>query len=208
MATNFNDVFQGKRTIIVGPAACLLKDCEKIDVDSFDIVCRLNSHYKMCNKYGDNIGKRTDVLYHAFESFQYNSTDITLWNNSNIILVSRDANPVKLKRLKKMGCEKYIDNIPFKMLQKYKKELQSNPNTGILAIFHALAFKASEVHAVGFDFYQTLYQTKNDNNLRHKIIENKVGNHNPRRQLEQFKRVMRNCKNFYPIGKMKELMKK
>lgn len=207
MATDFNDVFQGKRVVVVGPAGCLFNDCKNIDVDSFDIVSRINGHYKMCKKHGNIIGKRTDVLYHAFESFQYDTNDIQTWNNTDTILVSRDANPVKLKRVKTMGYNKYIDNIPFKMLQKYRKELQSNPSTGVLAIFHALSFKASEVYAVGFDFYQTLYQTKNDNNLRYKIIENKIGNHNPRRQLEQFKRVMENCKNFHPIGKLKDLMK-
>jgi hypothetical protein len=207
MPTDFSKVFEGKTAIVVGPAGCLLNDCQKLDVDSFDIVCRLNGHHRMCKKHGDIIGTRTDILYHAFEGFQYSADDVKEWVDSGLILVARNPQVNKLARVRKLGFDRYIDNIPSTMITKYKRELKCNPSTGVLAIFHALHFGASEVHAVGFDFYQTLYQTQKNEATRRKILNNKVGNHHPRKQLIEFKRVMKTCKNFFPHGKMKELMK-
>lgn len=204
---DFYDVFKGKKVIVVGPSGSLLNDCKNIDVDSYDVVCRLNSHYRMIEKHGNVIGKRLDVLFHALQPYQISEKEVKSWNNMNFHLVARIANPVYLQKVKNFGYNKKVYNIPSKLLSETRRKMKCNPSTGVLAILDAFHYEAKEVHAIGFDFYQTLYQTKKDESFRKKILDNRIGNHNPRKQLAEFKKLMRGNESFFPHGKLKELMK-
>lgn len=199
-------VFKDKRIIIVGPAACLSEDCKNIDIDSFDVVCRLNTHHRM--RFNNPIvGKRLDVLFHALEKFQYDKKEVEYWENNNFSLISRVHHPIRYNIIKKLGYTKKIYHIPTPILVNCRKILECNPNTGVMSIYHALHYEASEVHAIGFDFYQTLYLTKKDEKFRKEVLDNKIGNHDPKKQLKLFKKAIKEVPNFYPHGKLKELLK-
>ena len=57
-------LLDGKNVIIVGPSSNVLSDCSGIDVDSYDIVVRVNSHQEHLKKHKE-MGKRTDISYHC-----------------------------------------------------------------------------------------------------------------------------------------------
>jgi len=204
------ELVKDKRVIIIGPGATVKDDCSSIDVDSYDLVCRLNVHWRLHDGDHKVLGKRTDIIYHCLNENQYTSADLKFWMDNNIKMVSRAdidyLGPVRkvVTFIKRNENVKYVPEIvPYEFYLDYKTKLGCNPSTGTLAIFHLLSMPLKSLSVAGFDFYQSLYLYRTDDkflSIVHKM------DHNPKKQLESFKREIAGFDKFIPIGALEKLL--
>lgn len=200
------DIVKDRDVIVVGPAGCLIEDCRGVNVDGYDVVCRLNDHWRMDTDGA--AGYRTDIIYHCLGPSQYDTDDIVSWKEKGIHVVYRD-NLTKIvleiweRRNGAIGFDVDNSSAFFKELR-YKMGL--NPSTGVMAILHILDLGAKSVSCIGFDFYNTLYADREDDFLRSHIINGYVGNHHPKTQFVKFAEMIRSEERFIPIGTLKGML--
>lgn len=213
-----NTYVRNKNVIIVGPAACLLDDAKLVDIGSYDIVCKLNDHWRVQPENFELLTRRTDLIVHCMGTNQYSVADLRLWKSRNIKVLSTidfkhpgmaAHDKTQKFRLTNQGVGLKLDFIPHRYKLDYQKVLKTNPSTGVMAILYLLDSGAKSVTTVGFDFYDTLYHDYKNENLLKNIQDNKVGNHNPNTQIVNFKKYVKKYGvRFKPVGKLKEKLSK
>jgi len=216
---NVEELVKGKNVILAGPSGNLKEDCKDIKVDEYDVVVRLNKHWKIKKTDQTVLGRRTDILYHCMNIDQYNESDIKIWKEKNIYLVFRNdfrvnnRHHIKWKEWQKRNRKVNFDNFSFndgELFFKYKKEIGCNPSTGVLCMFYLLSFELESLSVVGFDFYKTLYTSSNiegrEGQLLTKIQKGLIGDHKPDMQLEYIKKVRKNYPKLKPLGMFKKLL--
>ena len=214
-------LLEDKNVILIGPAKCVETDLIGIDVDSYDLVVRLNWHWKVPESLKSLLGSRTDIIYHCFDIDQYSEDDIIYWEKNKTVVIARNDLKYMVKH-KKDKLFPLIDKYKFKIysvenkvLKNLTNRLNSNPNTGVLAIHHLLTNGVKSVSCVGFDFYQSSYLIKEASNITLRQYINSANflndvlnnsNHNPQKQFFKFSKFIKNEPRFIPIGKLKELL--
>ena len=63
MKTSFKSILNGKTVAIVGPAQYMTGLGLGKEIDSFDVVVRLNRSCESIRNYSKDIGSKTDILY-------------------------------------------------------------------------------------------------------------------------------------------------
>ena len=63
--SKYSNFIEGKNVAIVGPASYLLDLNIGDYIDSFDIVLRINRGLELIPAYSQQLGTRTDILYHC-----------------------------------------------------------------------------------------------------------------------------------------------
>ena len=86
----YSEYVADKDVIVIGPAACVADDCDGIDVDSYDLICRLNWHWRVPKDMTRVLGSRTDILYHCFNGEQFSEADIGIWKERRFRVVARN----------------------------------------------------------------------------------------------------------------------
>jgi hypothetical protein len=210
MASRFDKFFFNKSVILVGPSEYVAKDCELIDVDSYDIVVRLNCHWR---KIGGNLGNRTDVICHCLNKNQISGADIVRMKDDKIKLLLRNdfdfvTDKRKIKHFNTLNKDigfKDMESIPNEFFCNLKKQVGTNPSTGVLCIMYLLSRSVKALDVVGFDFYRTLYYTKKDERFRNMIAKGAVG-HNIEKQLSFMKGVFKATPNLRAVGYLKTVL--
>ena len=205
---------ENKKVIIVGPGSTVKDDCKDLNVDGFDLICRLNKHWRL--QKGDHavLGHRTDILYHCMNQNQYCRKDVQFWKANDYRVVSRvDIDKLKSHaksrhfRQLNVGINLPLDLVPNTFFNKCKADLGCNPSTGILTILHLLSMPVESVTVVGFDFYQSLYLYRTDEKWREVIHRM---DHDPKKQAITFKKVIAEnptmSERFIPVGALKTVM--
>ena len=166
-------LINGKVVSLVGPAAYMENSGYGEEIESSDVVIRLNRGIESCKKYPKDLGTRTDILYSCLIEKPANAGKI---------------DPKKLAEEKvKMVCAppfsdstgrtypKFIDTfhelvnietvqtlmntqIPPRLISSELNDflwehIRCKPNTGFLAIYDLLAFKPKVLKIYGFSFY-------------------------------------------------------
>ena len=213
MENNLQTYYSNKNILLIGPSAHVLDDCKSIKVDSYDIICRLNNHWRY--ETGDHkyVGTRTDVIYHCLNTDMYNKNDLEFIKNKNIRFITRNEiektkeNPKIISFLKtneSVGLK--YDCIKKSFFDKLSKDIGCNPNTGCLVIMHLLSFPIKSLTVAGFDFYETLYLHKDNKKHLENIQNNKISGHNPQKQKAYIKNVCKTDPRFIPIGRLKDIL--
>jgi hypothetical protein len=202
-----------KNVIIVGPAGCVKEDCEGIDIDSYDLVCRINWHWKDFTIEDKYLGQRTDILYHCMNLAQYNAKDVALWKEQGIYLVSPyDVSDTTDTRKRGATFQERNEGVGLEFINaseywlKMNKQFDCFLNTGTLAIVHLLSLPVKTVTVVGFDFYETHYWRDPNEAARERISTHPI--HNVKLQLENFKKHVAGIDTFIPKGRLKAIMSK
>jgi hypothetical protein len=183
----YAEYLKNKKVIIVGPGDLLLNAGLGSKIDNYDIVVRLNNSYPInCNnsKYHNDIGKRTDILYHTgaintvlhqeanrnktgrIELLQKDNLKWFVSKRDPIYGSTRDKNFlgsfIKINNLynKKYKPQNKIKIVP--VWDKFLFELQkvlgnTDPNMSTLAVSHLLTFQIKKLEIVGCDFYSGGY---------------------------------------------------
>lgn len=163
--TEIQEFCRGKRICLLGNANSILD--EKKDIDSFDIICRMNRGTPQGKE--EFIGRRTDI---HFLSTNMSGAHIKLSFNPRFVVwmtvCNRLASPWTLRSA--------IQN-PQKDWQELYEQLNINPTTGLLAlsfILKRIDFESLTIY--GFDFFatKTWYNTKIDSGQKHSGKKEKI----------------------------------
>ena len=163
--TKIKKFCKGKNICVLGNADHMLH--RKRDIDSFDIVCRMNRGKPQGKE--QFLGKRTDILFLSTGLSRKSmelayGLPLTVW----MTVCHRLAHPWVLRN--------GIQN-PLEDWYELKDKLTTKPSTGLMAINFILKhIDFKKLTIFGFDFFTTKswYNTKPDSGLKHRGEEEKV----------------------------------
>jgi hypothetical protein len=167
---SYEKAIKGKNIALVGPGSNLIGKRYGELVDSHDVVVRTNRGCELIEKYFEDIGTRTDVLYSCLIEQNENAG---YWDENVIVdkykvkhlcttpnmtmegiavkTVLHDmVNRKKYERMKKIIPCRIIDHNFF---TKIALEISCRPTTGYIAIYDILRHEPSNLSIFGFDFY-------------------------------------------------------
>ncbi len=169
--TDYFQFIKDKRVILVGPAGYMVGSGMGKEIDSYDVIIRMNLSCPVAEELKPDIGSRTDALYHlVLRRHQLNARpDLFKWHTRDEIR-SWKADGVKWVVLKLSRTNPEVkrfmpvigDIIPWTTIKKsdldhVKRKANTGPNMGPVAMYHILAAGAKSLHVVGCDFHQTGY---------------------------------------------------
>lgn len=153
----YSDYLKNKRVVIVAPGG-YLKGLKKGDeIDSYDIVVRINTALPIPKEDIEDIGNKTDILYNCLNKGAHNGGIID-FNNFNIEWISCPY--PKIYPFRKDIENFHIENkskFKFHLIEKefyidIETKMGTRPNTGIGAILDLLQFPLKELYLTGFTF--------------------------------------------------------
>lgn len=167
---NYHDIqqkykryFQNKRVSIVGPASYIDEIKQSDLVDSYDDVVRFIRFIPVPERLAKNIGSKTNFIVSSLcgdrgiinNSFIRNSIDI-IKKHGGRILATHPAGYFHTIN-ETLNYFKNNDDFEIIIIEKgkfdpFKKELGSNPTTGIAAINFLLSYDIKELYVTGFTF--------------------------------------------------------
>lgn len=181
----YKEYLRNKKVIIVGPSDLLIDSKLGEKIDNYDIIVRLNNHYPInpinmnYEKIHEDIGNRTDILYHtgaimrtlkwAANDFKTGRIKLLRRDGVKWIVAKRDPvyGTIKEKRaLNRFAVlnKKYVETQQENgitlttVFNTFIKDLRSKinytePNMSTIAIMHILEAKIKQLEIVGCDFY-------------------------------------------------------
>jgi hypoxanthine phosphoribosyltransferase len=161
----FFNYIKGKRVIIVGPASYLQGKGRGMEIDSYDVVIRVNHAIPI--DYPADYGTRTDVLYHAMtitalnkEPHRATQLQFKAWEAADIkwFVSALDEDKPLVRKLTPFLNSVYFKwtTVPEMFYDQVKESIGVKlPSTGVLAIAHLLESEAESLTIVGFDFYNS-----------------------------------------------------
>jgi hypothetical protein len=168
---DYRKMVSGKSVAIVGPAMYMMNSGHGDEIDSHDIVVRINRGLESTLLYPSDIGKRTDIYYSCLiERAQQTGkldpdTIINTYGINHIVApphsdIKGISNSMRfhdlvdentLRNLHMSGISIYmIDNIFHTDLA---IKVNCKPNTGFLAIYDLLSTDLKSLSIYGFSFY-------------------------------------------------------
>lgn len=179
----YSEYLKNKNVIVVGPSNSLCDRKLGKKIDSKDAIVRLNNSYPIIKKYHDDIGSRTDILYHtaaintclkiAANRLRKGRIQVLQDDNLKWFISKRDPNITKKDKrfldsfmtINDEFNEKYKPKNEINVNSVFKwflKDLQlilekTEPNMSTVAICHLLTFDIKSLEIVGCDFYNTGY---------------------------------------------------
>lgn len=163
------NVLANKRVILIGPANTVSDDLQGLDVDTFDIIVRLNNGIQLARENPALLGSRTDILIHNMnETGPRSAGEIP----ASLLLLHRVRYCVfphwgfkgsKARFFKKRAELASLPQIetavfPRAFCEKVRRDLGDHqPTIGTSAILFLLTCKVKELQIQGFTFFQTAY---------------------------------------------------
>jgi len=167
---SLKELIKDKRVALVGPAAYMENSGLGSEIDSHDIVVRINRGIESISIHQVDIGKNTDVLYSCLIeraqqagildvnqlSDHYKIRHIVTPPNSDMQGISYKTDLHSLVDRNKI--KKIKDVIPVTIVDHnfhtdLAKKVNCKPNTGFLAIYDLLSMMPDQLSIYGFSFY-------------------------------------------------------
>lgn len=170
MADVFTDLIKGKSVAIVGPALYMKNlECGS-EIESHDIVVRINRSIETTQFYENNVGKRTDILYSCLIEKAANAGKLNVDELKNDFGVQLICAPPKSSMegisyetafhdmVNIENVKKIMRHIPIRIVDhgfhtELAKNVMCRPNTGFLAIYDLLRCMPKKLSIYGFSFY-------------------------------------------------------
>ena len=166
----YKKAIEGKTVALVGPAKYMQGTNYGKEIDSHEVVVRINRGIESISQYPDDIGRKTDIYYSCLiERAQqtgkldalelknrYGIKAIVAPPSSDFKGVSKQTAWHELVDLKKV--HEISHTIPVRLIDNdfhtdLAKKVQCKPNTGFLAIYDLLSFNPKKLSIYGFSFY-------------------------------------------------------
>jgi len=177
MTTLPQDMFAGKRVIIVGPAETVIDDLRNVRVDDYDVIVRMNNGLFLADGDPERLGSRTDVLFHNLTETGPRGTmpippDALLSRGVKTCIFphwsfkgSKARVYRKRDELKDSGVDLRVP--PVRFCSRLRHDLDGfQPTVGTSAIIYFLGCPLAELAIHGFTFFQTVYQAGYNDTVR------------------------------------------
>lgn len=202
--------FSNKRIAIIGPAGSTIGTGNGGYIDDFDLIIRINKSVLLIdsNNHENDIGKRTDVLFHSFYENNYSGggpLNFEVYNRQGIKYVINPDGSFKGLRnsfnfYKKYIAREYTFILPRNIDRDIKVLLQGHkPTTGFSALYYLITSNFSELYIAGFTFFKTAYLPGYRDEMREANKVNQyikqAGLHDPDREYYVFKQLLIENKN-------------
>ena len=168
----------GKKVILVGPATYMMGSNLGKEIDSYDVIVRMNLSCPVPENLHKDIGSRTDVLYHIMIRKQHvkrvpgsfnlhDKSEVLNWKKDGLkwLVLKNDLLSLERRGGDIMGfMEAVKDRVDWTNVSGYKYRkltslTRSAPNMGTIAIYHLLMSNLKSLRVVGCDFHTTGYYT-------------------------------------------------
>ena len=222
----FNSYLKNKTVALVGPASYLSDFELGNEINSKDIIIRINRGMELVDDNKKHIGNRTDILYNCLIENPDNGGIINIkklkdanvkwictipYSSSDGKKTSRFLHPsVNLFKIFQIYFKFNFHIYNYKSYSLLNKKISSRANTGFAAIFDLLEFDLKELYITGFSFYlDSFFKGYKSGCKRNEEVFSqecfKSRRHNQKKQWEYLKNNMDNKKlTFDPI--LKEIL--
>ncbi|TVQ65394.1 MAG: hypothetical protein EA360_09690 [Balneolaceae bacterium] len=213
LSKDINQIFDGKRVAIIGPADSAMLEENGDYIDRFDLIIRLNKGYQLVEIEGNDsfIGSRTDVLFSRLdirESLDPETFDFELLTRQKI------QHLIGFWRTEKFGAYHRIlsfirdykglfgEKVSIITKEKYIEIMKSigfaKPSVGYIALCSVLESKAKLLYLTGITFYLTEYQPgyRDDVTKESQLskFRQREDGHNPEMERVAFLKLYKNHK--------------
>lgn len=165
------DYLKGKKVIIVGPADYLIGQGKGAEIDTFDVIVRLNLGCPVPKDLAVDLGSHTDVLYHVVMSQRHvrkkpgvlhphSLEEINSWKEDGIqwFVSKRGVNTMRVRKFGRLiGGKIPWTAIPKPDMRRLELILRTNPNMGTVAIWHILKSNVQSLYVTGCDYHRSGY---------------------------------------------------
>jgi len=165
----YEQYIKGKTIALVGPAKYMEGSGHGKEIDSHDIVVRINRGLETASKIPQDVGKRTDILWSCLieKSANAGKIDLEFLKKSGVKFIccppasSFEGISTETRFHDLVDKEKMMEigkTIPVRICDadfhtKLAIEIRSRPNTGFLSIYDFLRFDIGRLSVYGFSFY-------------------------------------------------------
>lgn len=170
-ATLDSSILCNKNILLIGPSSGVLEEAKSIDIDSYDVVIRLNRGIEQALSARGALGSKTDVLFHNFKEDGPRGAG----NLSNEILSAHNVKYViypclstanlnyfqdKRGRIEARGSNIIVKAVDPRYYRSIAKAFApSLPTIGSVAIQYLLWQPYLSLSIIGFSLFQTGYST-------------------------------------------------
>jgi hypothetical protein len=207
------EAIKNKNVSVVGLSKSLIGSKYGSEINSSEIVIRLNKSIPVPKELYDDLGDKTDILCTCLDDNPITGGDINplLWKKNGVshILIPFPKNMFltmpnsrNLNKVKQHLPFSFVDEKTYKTLE---RKLKSSPTTGMSCLMEFLRLEINKLSLFGVDFYRTLpyegYYPKNFDYKNHlkkvlnhgsKNMGNKIKSHNLDSEFEYFKNNLLN----------------
>lgn len=195
----FHEYLKNKRVAIVGPAPSVIGSKQGEEIDSYDIIVRINKALPIPENLKSDIGSKTNVLFNCLNT----SPDNGGYLHIPMLIQELDwiASPYAAIRPFDEDIRRFNNQLsgrlPFFVPEtswylNIANEMGTRPNSGVLAILNCVNFEPSELYITGFTFfkggYYKEYRQLNEQQVMSRMAQH--GNHKQEPQIEYFKKYI------------------
>lgn len=164
---SYKSFLKGKTVVLVGPANTIRGKKLGEFIDSHDVVVRLNHAWPLPEEAKEDIGSRTDIIYHNLNPLRApRRKHLRQMHEAGVkwIVSTHPRNRKHKRRARPIHFQKRVNKrlIPFTTVGlrfRLKMRNRCGPtNTGVLAMAHLLRFKIKSLYVTGFSFFTTKYE--------------------------------------------------
>jgi hypothetical protein len=215
---------KGKRVCLVGPAPTIkniqynlfLENHTQVEkIEDYDLIVRLNKSLPMPNSLKEFVGEKTNIIYNCMspdpESGGY--IDINYLEKNIDWLVSslpekypfiRDITNFKARNRGRLS----FTTPDLDYFNEVSQEMNTRPNTGVMAILDLLSCDIEELYITGITFFRGGYTREYRNYSEQQVLNRMAahGNHHQKPQLEYMKKVLKNDNRIKMDKYLKEII--
>ena len=197
----YKEYLKGKRVCIVGPAPTIKHLEQKEEIDSYDVVIRLNKALPVPESLFSSSGTKTNVLYNCLNpepesggtlhiGYLQEEVDWLVCPYPNILPFSIDIKNFIRNNQDRVSFCHFEEEYYAKIIS----EINTRPNTGLLTILDVLSCEIEELYITGITFFKGGYVDEYRYHTEESVMERmrQHGNHVQPPQISLFKKVLAN----------------
>ncbi len=161
--TKLTEFLEGKSVAVVAPGAHIKGSNQRELIDSHDVVVRLNRGFPVQAGVIEDVGNRTDILYHIMTGHAGSITtdekilDRAVAEVKFIVSVHPRNDSYVTSFENRINGRTGFEAVPLSLRQFIRARVRSMPNCGVIAIAHLLSQPIKSLYLTGFSFYETGY---------------------------------------------------
>lgn len=189
--SRLGEYLSGKRVVLVGPAKSTIGRSQGKEIESYDVVVRLNFQWPISSELVVDIGSRMDMLYHTCNGdLSVDSILIPELRDTRFICYERNIDSRKLREFSKSLKIEVLDITT--VYQQLNDRFGSPFPTGIVAVEHLTKFPLKQLYITGLTLFQDGYhpgypgEGAKNRNLGSGVVD-RLWEHDVRAQAEYLK---------------------